>query len=198
VVEQVPPDTANGPVVAMLEKVTLIAVLLVFFTVTVIAALVVFCACAGKVSVGGVTITVGVACVVVVPLNATLCGLPVALSASVSVPELGAVPVGVKVTRMVQELSGEIPFPPIAQVPPAATANGPVVVALLKIQFATLLSLFVTVTVMGLLVVFCACAGNVKLGGAMVMVSGFTPVPERLTVCTVSGPAASLVIVSNP
>jgi hypothetical protein len=32
----------------------------------------------------------------------------------------------------------------------------------------------------------------------MVMVSGFTPVPDRLTVCTVSGPAASLVIVNNP
>ena len=153
-VEQVPPETANGPVVEIFEKVTLIAVVLVFFTVTVIAALVVFSFCAGKVSVGGVTVTVGVACVVVVPLNATLCGFPVALSASVSVPELGAVPVGVKVTKIVQELSGEIPLPPMAQVPPAATAKGPETVALLKIQFATLLSLFVTVTVMGLLVVF--------------------------------------------
>lgn len=180
----------------MFEKVTLIAVVLVFFTVTVIGALVVFCACAGKVSVGGVTETVGVACAVVVPLNATLCGFPVALSASVKVPELGAVPVGVKVTRIVHELSGGIPLPPMAQVPPAATANGPVIVALLKIQFAALLSLFVTVTVIGLLVVFCACAGKVRLG-VMVMVSGFTPVPERLTVCTVSGPAALLVIVNN-
>jgi hypothetical protein len=197
VVEHVPPDIANGPVVEIFEKVTLIAVLLVFFTVTVIGALVVFCACAGKVSVGGVTVTVAEACVVVVPLNATACGFPVALSASVSVPELGAVPVGVKVTRIVQELSGEIPLPPMAQVPPPAIANGPVIVALLKIQFATLEALFVTVTVMGLLVVFWACAGKVRLG-VMVMVSGFTPVPDRLTVCTVFGPLALLVTVNVP
>jgi hypothetical protein len=100
-VEQVPPDTANGPDVAMLEKLSVSEPVLVFFTVTVIAALVVFCACAGKVTLAGVTITV-VTCVVVVPLKPTLCGLPVALSVTKSVPLLAAVPVGVNVTRIVQ------------------------------------------------------------------------------------------------
>jgi hypothetical protein len=42
VVEQVPPETANGPVVEIFENVTFVALVLVFFTVTVIGALVVF------------------------------------------------------------------------------------------------------------------------------------------------------------
>jgi len=43
-VEQVPPEIANGPVVAMLVKVSVSDPVLVFFTVTVNGALVVFCA----------------------------------------------------------------------------------------------------------------------------------------------------------
>jgi len=58
VVEHVPPDTAHGPVVEIFENVTFVALVLVFFIVTVIGALVVFCACAGKVSEGGVKVTV--------------------------------------------------------------------------------------------------------------------------------------------
>ena len=55
-VEHVPPlATAKGPVVEMLEKVTFVAVALLFVTVTVIAALVVFNTCAGKVKLGGAT-----------------------------------------------------------------------------------------------------------------------------------------------
>jgi hypothetical protein len=100
-VEQVPPDTANGPLVEILENVSVSEFVLVFFTVTVIGALVVFCACAGKVSVAGVTVTV-VTGTIVVPLSVTLCGLPAALSVMESVPLLGAVPVGVKVTKIVQ------------------------------------------------------------------------------------------------
>lgn len=167
-VEQVPPETANGPVVAMLVNESVSEPVLVFFTVTVIGALVMFCACAGNVTVVGVTITV-VTCAVVVPLKVTVCGLPVALSCNASVPELAAVPVGVKVTRMVQELSGEIPAPPIAQVPPEATAKGPVVAKPLKIALLVLESLLVTVTVMGALVVPCACAGNVRLGVTVIV-----------------------------
>ena len=76
---QVPPETANGPVVEISENVTVCAPVLVFFTVTVIGALVVFCACAGNVTVVGVAVTVGPDDVVV-PLSGTLCGFPVALS----------------------------------------------------------------------------------------------------------------------
>jgi hypothetical protein len=180
VVEQVPPETANGPVVAIFEKVTLMAVLLVFFTVTVISALVVFCACAGKVSVVGVTVTVAVV-VAVVPLSVTVCGFPVALSSNTSVPLLGAVPVGVNVTNTVQAFPGEMPAPPSVQVPPADTAKGPVIVKLVRIAFATLLSLFVSVTVTGPLVVFCVVAGKDTLVGRRI-VNGVTPVPDKLTV----------------
>lgn len=196
VVEQVPPETANGPVVAMIEKVTLTAVALVFFTVTVMGALVVFRFCAGKVSVGGVTVTVAVA-VAVVPLSVTVCGLPVALSSNTSVPLLGAVPVGVNVTNTVQELPGEMPVPPSVQVPPAATAKGPVVAKLDRTAFATLLTLLVSVTVTGPLVVFCGVAGKDTLEGRRI-VRGVTPVPDKLTVCTVPGPFASLVTVRVP
>ncbi len=194
-VEHVPPETANGPVVEIAEKVTFVALVLVFFTVTVIDALVVFCACAGKVSEGGVKVTV-TAAAVVVPLNVTLCGFPVALSSSTSVPELGAVPVGVNVTRIVHEVSGAIPVPPVGHVPPEI-ANGAAEPALVITRFATLELLFCTVTVIGALVVFCACAGKVRLG-VTVIVSGETPVPDKLTVCTVFGPFALLVTVNSP
>jgi hypothetical protein len=196
VVEQVPPETANGPVVEIFEKVTLIAVALVFFTVTVISALVVFCACAGKVSVAGVTVTVAVV-VAVVPLNVTVCGLPVALSSNTSVPLLGAVPVGVNVTNTVQEFPGETPAPASVQVPPAATAKGPVIVKLLRTAFATLETLFVSVTVTGPMVVFCGVGGKDTLEGRRI-VNGVTPVPDKLNVCTVPGPFALLVTVNNP
>ena len=70
VVEHVPPATANGPVVEIFENVTFVALVLVFFTVTVIGALVTFCTVAGNVSDGGVNVT-DIAGGVVVPLNGT-------------------------------------------------------------------------------------------------------------------------------
>jgi len=70
VVEHVPPETANGPVVEIAENVTFVALVLVFFTVTVNGALVTFCTVAGKVSEGGVKVTV-TGCAVVVPFNGT-------------------------------------------------------------------------------------------------------------------------------
>jgi hypothetical protein len=70
VVAHVPPETANGPDAEIAEKVTFVAVLLVFFTVTVNGALVTPCTVAGKVSEGGVKVTAMV-CTKVVPLNGT-------------------------------------------------------------------------------------------------------------------------------
>lgn len=197
VVEQVPPlATANGPVVEIFENVTFVADGLLLSTVTIIALLVVFNACCGKVKLGGETCTV-ICAAEVVPLSATLCGFPVALSRIVSVPELGAVPVGVKLTRIVHELSGVIPAPPKKQVPPGEIANGPLVDALAITAFAALVGLFVTVTARGCPVVLMACAGNVMLAGSEI-VSGETPVPDKVTVCTVFGPSASLVTVNVP
>ena len=96
---------------------------LVFFTVTDIGELAVFCSVAGKVSDPGVTVTVG--CPAVVPCSATVCGLPdVALSAIVKAPVLAAVPVGVNVTRIVQLAPAASGEASVEQVPPE-TANGP-------------------------------------------------------------------------
>jgi len=167
-VEQVPPETANGPPspAEMLVNEIVPPPVLVFFTVTVIGLLVVFCSVAGNVKAPGVTVTEMV-CTVVVPLNATNCGLPVALSVIDRFPLLGAVPVGVNVTVIVQVAFCAMPAPEVEQVPPE-TANGPVVEILEKVMFVAKLLVFFTDTVIGALVVFTICAGNVTLGGVVV------------------------------
>jgi hypothetical protein len=168
-VEQVPPDTANGPLVEMLENVSVSEFVLVFFTVTVIGALVVFCACAGKVNVAGVTVTV-VTGTLVVPLNVTLCGLLAALSVIVKVPLLGAVPVGVNVTAIVQLDPAASGVPSTEQVPPE-TANGPSPVEILvNVMVCDAVLVFFTVTDIGLLDVFCSVAGKFKVAGVTVTV----------------------------
>ena len=131
-----------------------------------------------------------------VPLNATLCGLPAALSISTSEPELGEVLLGVKVTPIVQETPGPMPGWPSTHVPPE-TAKGAAVVKLVSTNDATLAMLFCTVTLIGLLVVLIGVAGKVTLVGN-VMVSGFTPVPDRPTDCSVPGPLALLVTFKSP
>jgi len=163
---QLPPDTANGPVGEIFVKVTVPPPVLVFFTVAVIGLLVVFCSVAGNVRVPGVTVTEMV-CTVVVPLKATNCGLPVALSVIDRFPLLGAVPVGVNVTVIVHEAFCAMPGPVVEQVPPE-TAKGPVVEILEKVMFVAKLLVFFTDTVIGALVVFTICAGNVTLGGVVV------------------------------
>src|SRR5271169_2191640 len=107
------------------------------------------------------------ACTVVVPFKVTLCGLPVALSVIESVPLLAAVPVGVKVTKIVQLAFCAIPGPDVEQVPPE-TANGPVVEIAEKVMFVAKLLVFFTVTVIGALVTPCTVAGKVSEGGVVV------------------------------
>ena len=166
-VEQVPPETANGPSpVEIFVNVIVPPPVLVFFTVTDIGLLVVFCSVAGNVKVPGVTVT-EIVCTVVVPLKVTNCGLPVALSVIDKFPLLGAVPVGVNVTVIVHVAFCAMPAPVVEQVPPE-TANGPVVEILEKVMFVAVLLVFFTVTVIGALVVFTICAGNVRLGGVVV------------------------------
>jgi len=74
----------------------------VFFTVTALLALVVFSACATKVSVAGVTVTVTVGAPVPVPESVTVCGEFVALSVIEIVPGSDPFAVGVNDTVMVQ------------------------------------------------------------------------------------------------
>jgi hypothetical protein len=79
----------------------------VFVNVTVCAALVVPTVWLLNVSDAGVTIAVGVAGLAPVPVRLTICGLPEALSATLTLPVLVPAAVGVKVTLIVQ-------FPPAA------------------------------------------------------------------------------------
>jgi len=154
-VEQVPPETANGPSPAeILEKVMVCEAVLVFFTVTDIGELAVSCSVGGNVNDPGVTVTVG--CPAVLPCSVTICGLPdVALSAIVKVPLLAAVPVGVKVTKIVQLAPAASGEASVEQVPPE-TANGPLGVILENVSVSEPVLVFFTITVIGALVVFCA------------------------------------------
>ena len=154
-VEQVPPETANGPSpVEIFVNEMVCDAGLVFFTVTDIGELAVFCSVAGNVSDAGVTVTVG--CPAVVPCSVTICGLPdVALSVIVKAPVLAAVPVGVKVTKMVQLAPAPSGEASVEQVPPD-TANGPEVEMFEKDSVSDPALVFFTVTVIGALVVFSA------------------------------------------
>jgi len=86
-----------------------------------------------------------------VPLKLTVCGLPLALSVSVRLPERLPVAVGVNVTLIAQLLpaaSGAL-VPQV--VPLAATAKSPVAARLVKLRDAV--PLLVTVTALAALVV---------------------------------------------
>jgi hypothetical protein len=121
-----------------------------------------------------------------VPLNATVCGLPVALSAMFNVAVRVPAACGVNSTLIVQ-------LAPAANVPVAlhpapdegsgtakSSAPGPLVVNPAKLTAAVLV--FITVTLCAALVVLTACEPNVKLSGVTVAVSG-VPVPVNVTVC---------------
>lgn len=123
-----------------------------------------------------------------VPLNATVCGLPVALSAMFSVAVRAPFALGVKTTPIVQ-------LPPAANVPvelhpelvfgsgtPKSPAFAPLTVKPLK--FTAPVLLFVTVTLSGALVVVNAWDPNVKLLGVTVTVAAPpVPVPVSVTAC---------------
>jgi hypothetical protein len=97
----VPPlATAKSPLAA--NEIDVLAVLLVFLMVTVLAALVVPTVWAANVSLGGVTVTVAGEPLVPVPERVTLCGEFAAWSAIEMLPDSGPAMVGVNVTLMVQ------------------------------------------------------------------------------------------------
>jgi hypothetical protein len=115
-----------------------------------------------------------------VPVNATVCGLVVALSLSVRVPVRVPVAVGVNVTLMVQ-------VPPLAatgvlvlQVVLAMAKSPEIAGAALNTKPPS--PLFVTVTVCAVLVVLIGCDAKVNDVGFSPTV-GAVPVPLSATVC---------------
>lgn len=120
-----------------------------------------------------------------VPLSATVCGLPVALSAMLSVATSSPVAVGVNVTPIVQLV-------PAAKVPVGLHAFAPLASAKLLLLVPVIEKLvkvtgpvpvLVTVTFCAALVEFTGCDANVKLLGVTVTVASPAPVPVKATVC---------------
>jgi hypothetical protein len=196
VMAQEPPETANGPLAEMPEKKMASLFVLVFFTVTVMAALAAPCSVGGNIKLAGETITV-VCGTSVVPFNGTFCGLFSALSVIVKVPLLGSVPVGVKVTAMVQLIPAGSGSASVEHVPPL-TANGPSPVEIFENEIVPPpVLVFFTVTLIGALAVFCSVAGNVKLPGVIcTAICGTSVVPFKGTSCGL--PVALSAIVSVP
>jgi hypothetical protein len=134
-----------------------------------------------------------------VPLNPTICGLPVALSAIFNVAVRAPFACGVNTTLIVQ-------LAPPASVPVAlhpapedgsgtekSSASAPLIVNPVKFTAAVLV--FVTVTINGALLVVTACDPNAKLLGVTVTVAvPGVPVPVNVTVCGLAVPLSVNVI----
>jgi hypothetical protein len=114
-----------------------------------------------------------------VPVRLEVCGLPIALSATLNVPVLVPTAVGVNTTLMVQEDSA---LRLLVQVV-AETLKSPVVEIAMPVSATA--CLFASVNTFAGLVVFTFCAAYVLLAG--VNVAWGTPVPESDTVCGLLG-----------
>jgi len=123
-----------------------------------------------------------------VPLNATVCGLPVALSAISNVAVRVPFALGVNSTLIVQ-LAPPASVPSALHIPlafgkgtPKSPAFAPLIVN--PVKFTAAVPVFVTDTLKAVLVVLIACEPNVKLPGATVTVAAPpVPVPVNVTVC---------------
>jgi hypothetical protein len=148
-VEQVVPEVAmaKGPEVAIAVKLRLASPVLV--TATVCAGLVAPAGWLAKFRLVVPRLTTGDG--VPVPLKFTTCGLPLALSVSVRLPERLPAAVGVKVTLITQFPLAATGAPVPQVVPLAATAKSPVAAMLVKVKDAV--PLLVTVTALAALVV---------------------------------------------
>lgn len=137
----------------------------------------------------------GAVALVPVPVNATVCGLPLALSVMVSVPMRVPVAVGVNVTLITQvfdpavagKVAGLIGHAPA---PVLVSAKSPEAAIELIVRAAV--PVFVSVTVIAALVVPCTWLPNVKLVGAS-PTPGAVPVPVNGAVC-VPEPALSVTV----
>lgn len=99
--------------------------------------------------------------VAAVPVKATLCGEPLALSVIVSAPVLVPATVGVKVTEIVQ-------FAPAANAEGQALVSAKSPVAAMEILASAAVPEFVSVTVCTELVVLIGCEPKVRMTGASV------------------------------
>lgn len=168
--------SAKSPVVTIPETVRLLFP--EFVSVTVCGVLVVFTARLWKVREFGLKVTNGAA---PVPDRFTVCGLPAALSATLSAPVRFPVVVGVNVTLMVQE---EV----AARMPGQLFVSAKSPVAVMPEITRLALPEFVSVTVCGVLVLPTACDTKARLVGDSVTAgTAATPVPVRLTVCGLFG-----------
>jgi hypothetical protein len=140
-----PKSSASSPLVAKPAKFTV--AVLVFFTVTLSAALVVLTVCEPNVKLPGVTVTVAAA-LVPVPVSVTVCGLPVALSVKTIVPVRVPVAVGVNV---IENVHAGASSPMLGHCASVAPAKSPLIAMLLN--FSGNAPLFDTVTVCDALVV---------------------------------------------
>lgn len=132
---------------------------------------------------GGIEIVMGE--LFPVPLSATVCGLPGALSAMLSVATSSPVAVGVNVTPIVQAaLAAKVPVGLHAFVPLASAKlllPEPVIEKLVNVMGPV--PVLVTVTLCGALVEFTNWEAKVKLLGVTVTVAGPFTVPFKATVC---------------
>jgi hypothetical protein len=182
--------TAKSPVAAIEVKFRTAVPEFVSFTVW--AALVLPTVSAANVRLVGESVTAGAVTTGAspVPVNNTVCGEPIALSVTLTVPVLLPAAVGVNVTESMQD-------PPPAMLVPQLwlTAKSPE--AAIEVRFKTALPEFVSVTVCAELVVSVVCDAKVSAVGARVTIGAVaTPVPERVTVW--GEPVALSVTVSAP
>jgi hypothetical protein len=116
-----------------------------------------------------------------IPLSATVCGLPLALSVIVSVPLLDPLPVGSKKTPIEQ-------LEPAARLPPQALSTpklAELVVTLAIVSGAS--PGFVTVTVCGSPEVSTYWPGNEMLDGDHVRAGAGVVTPVKLIICGLPG-----------
>lgn len=132
-------------------------------SVTVWAALVVPSICEAKERLVGESVTAGAATTggVPVPLKATVCGEPLALSVIVSAPVRLPAAVGVKVTEMVH-------VAPVATLLPHVCASAKSPDALMEVIESAAVPAFVSVTVCAVLVEPVDCDGKVRLAAERV------------------------------
>src|SRR6266850_2151339 len=179
---QLPPAASDAPqVLLVITKLVLTLVLVMLneveptlVRVTFLAALVELITCVAYAREVGESLSF-----VPLPLSATLCGLPPALSEMVRLPVTAPVAVGRKVRLMMQAMFG-------ARVAPQVFDE------IANFELATMLEIFsvvppVFLRLTGLLadVVLMICAPKLKLVGLNETAGGvvFDPVPVRLTLC---------------
>lgn len=128
-----------------------------------------------------------------VPLKATLCGLPLALSVNERLPDAAPPAVGVKVTATVHVAAAATGVDVAHVVPEVAIAKG--VVAVIAVNVRLALPVFFRVTVSEGLVVPTDSEG--KGDGVDKLTEGPVPVPDRVTVWVLPATPVALSVMVN-